>query len=194
MSPLYLYDGKLLLVDGKLATNQNCCCEEEKCPEPISYGIIDLGNFGWTNPPTKVGQSITATFTFEDSINCGLSTNENPQSGYGECSFTLTENTQVTLLVNGDTEDQLARYDYGWILIDGPGVPAAQVELDAAGDNVTYHVRIRSNGLEADCNMAPKNDQLQINIGPGKYVVIFQTNTVDSAFHQNMVHNFSVTW
>lgn len=28
MSPLYLYNGKFLLVDGKLATDQSCCCEE----------------------------------------------------------------------------------------------------------------------------------------------------------------------
>lgn len=28
MSPLYLYNGKLLVVDGKLAINQNCCCGE----------------------------------------------------------------------------------------------------------------------------------------------------------------------
>jgi hypothetical protein len=27
MSPLFTYNGKLLVVDGKLATNQNCCCE-----------------------------------------------------------------------------------------------------------------------------------------------------------------------
>jgi hypothetical protein len=32
MSPLYLHDGKLLLVDGKLAANEACCCN--KCSGP----------------------------------------------------------------------------------------------------------------------------------------------------------------
>ena len=34
MSPLYLYDGKLLAVDGKLAGNENCCCDQ------FEYGIL----------------------------------------------------------------------------------------------------------------------------------------------------------
>lgn len=32
MSPLYLYEGKLLIVDGKLAADENCCCGEGGCP------------------------------------------------------------------------------------------------------------------------------------------------------------------
>lgn len=36
VSPLYLYNGKLLVVDGKLATGQNCCCDEDPPPEPSS--------------------------------------------------------------------------------------------------------------------------------------------------------------
>jgi hypothetical protein len=28
MSPLFTYKGKLLVVDGKLAANENCCCDQ----------------------------------------------------------------------------------------------------------------------------------------------------------------------
>ena len=31
MSPLFRYNGKLLVVDGKLATNENCCCKNGIC-------------------------------------------------------------------------------------------------------------------------------------------------------------------
>jgi len=194
MSPLFTYKGKLLQQNGKLANSQNCCCE--KCPEPAAFGMVEnpLINFGWTKPPTKAGKSITATFTFEDSFNCGTEINFNRQTGIGTCDFTLSENTQVTLSVNGKTENENANYDYGWILIEGPGVPAPQVEQDASLNNKTFHVRIKSEGLNNQCQMFDKNDQLQINIGPGKYTVTFQVDTVDALFHQNMVHNFSVTW
>jgi hypothetical protein len=34
MSPLYLHNNKLLVVGGKLAVNEACCCEEPGCPCP----------------------------------------------------------------------------------------------------------------------------------------------------------------
>lgn len=37
MSPLYLQDGKLLIKDNALATNNNCCCGSEKCVCPWNY-------------------------------------------------------------------------------------------------------------------------------------------------------------
>jgi hypothetical protein len=188
MSPLFTYKGKLLVVDGKLAAGPDCCCG---CPEPVAFGMVEnpLINFGWTKPPTKKARSITATFTFEDSINCGLRTNPNTQRGSGECSFTLSENTQVTLRVDGNTEDHTPGFDYGWILITGPGVPPSK---QIGGAN--YHVLIGSTENDNRCQMFNKNDQVQMNIGPGRYTVFFNVNTIDPEFHQNMVHNFSVTW
>jgi len=193
MSPLFTYKGKLLVVDGKLAAGPDCCCIEE-CPEPAAFGMVEnpLINFGWTKPPTKKARSITATFTFEDSGNCGLETNPDSQTGNGECSFTLSENTQVTLRVDGNTEDENPGFDYGWILITGPGVPPSK--KDAQGREVDHHVLIGSTENGNQCQMFNKNDQVQMNIGPGKYTVFFNVDTFDGAFHQNMVHNFSVTW
>jgi hypothetical protein len=37
MSPLYLHDGKLLLVDGKLAANEACCCDGACCLPGICW-------------------------------------------------------------------------------------------------------------------------------------------------------------
>jgi hypothetical protein len=202
MSPLFTYKGKLLQQNGRLANNKNCCCE--KCPKPEAYGLVEDPpiNFGWTKPPTRAGRSITATFTFEDSAalsgagGCGTATNPRTQTGIGTCDFTLSENTQATLNVSGKTEEQNAKYDYGWILIEGPGVPTPQIEQDAIGNDKTFHVRIMSTEQNTGCEMSPnpKSDQLQINIGPGTYTVTFQVDTVDGLWHKNMVHNFSVTW
>jgi hypothetical protein len=175
-------------------------CDSCKCNEPAAFGMVEnpLINFGWTKPPTKDCGSITATFTFEDSGEeegmCGTAINPGIQTGIGTCDFTLSENTQVTLNVSGNTEDQNPKFDYGWILIEGPGVPAPQVEKDGFEQNKTFHVRIRSTEEEKGCAMSPKSDQLQINIGPGTYTVTFQVDTVDGKWHENMVHNFSVTW
>lgn len=38
MSPLYLYNGQLLITDGKIAGNQSCCCEPP--PPPCEYRYI----------------------------------------------------------------------------------------------------------------------------------------------------------
>ncbi len=37
MSPLYLWNGKLLMVDGALAGDQNCCCGDSDSDSP-PYG------------------------------------------------------------------------------------------------------------------------------------------------------------
>lgn len=84
VSPIYLYNGKLLVVDGKLATGQNCCCdnatnppEETACadqckdvvlailgdvtntgPSDMSANINALENAGYTN--------VTVNITTED--------------------------------------------------------------------------------------------------------------------------------
>jgi|688.fasta_scaffold07784_6 hypothetical protein len=49
MSPLFTYNGKLLVVDGKLAANENCCCgcDCDACnieSETVYYGALN-GNF-----------------------------------------------------------------------------------------------------------------------------------------------------
>lgn len=194
MSTLYLYDGKLLAVDGKLATNENCCCDTG-CPEPTTNGVIDLVNFGWTKPPTKTNNSITAIFKFEDSKggfgSCGLMNGPNQQTGTAQCSFTLNENKLVTLLVDGNTEDESPGFDYGLITIEGVGVPPTQNDPFRGKP---YHVFISSSASGNGCDMFSKNDQLQINLDPGVYTVFFNVDTVDPAWHQNMIHNFSVTW
>lgn len=194
MSPLYLYNNKLLYKDGKLAIDEQCCCDN--CPTPTTLGVIDTINFGWTTPPTKNNNSIVAVFTFEDSNHgenggCGNSANDQPQSGSGQCSFTLTENKQVTLQVNGNVEKQQQNFDYSWIRIEGPGVPATNIDIPYAHQ---YHVQIKSTAQGQECAMENKNDQLQINIGPGEYTVFFNSNTRDQLYHQGMVHNFNVNW
>jgi hypothetical protein len=198
MSPLFTYNGKLLTVQGKLASGPNCCCG---CPQPESEVVVDPENFGWTKPPTKAARSITATFTFEDSAGpgpngCGTAAGILPQSGKATCSFFLSENTQVTLDVTGDVEGQTPGFDYGWIVITGPGVPPTKLDEFAGpfARNISSHVIIGSSASGNGCSMFNKNDQVQMNIGPGKYIVTFEVNTFDNAYHQNMVHNFSVTW
>ena len=51
MSPLYTQDGKLLVVDGKLAGNENCCCDDCFCwvewqssTTNSASGIITVGD------------------------------------------------------------------------------------------------------------------------------------------------------
>jgi len=50
MSPIYLYDGKLLVVDSKLAGNENCCCdcfcwvEWQSSTTNSASGIIQVGD------------------------------------------------------------------------------------------------------------------------------------------------------
>lgn len=46
MSPLYLYNGKLLTVDGKLAINANCCCDEE-CLSPCQSSVPNVVPIAW---------------------------------------------------------------------------------------------------------------------------------------------------
>lgn len=59
MSPLFTYNGKLLVVDGKLATNENCCCDQ------FEYGILTCNanfvtddNFDVLLNGTKIGTHI----------------------------------------------------------------------------------------------------------------------------------------
>lgn len=44
MSPLFTYNGKLLIVDGKLAADENCCCDKGfccRCIGPIyAYSVV----------------------------------------------------------------------------------------------------------------------------------------------------------
>ena len=50
MSPLYLYNGKLLVKDGALATNENCCCVECCGTQPaitINFGPDATGGFAF---------------------------------------------------------------------------------------------------------------------------------------------------
>lgn len=166
------------------------------CPSPTSSGIINPNSAGWTTPPTKTPTSITAVFTYEDSSNggaggCGAFTNPNAQSGSGSCSFALSEEQQVKLKVFGDTENHSEGFDNSWILISGPGVPSASTY---GVKGYSYHVRIGSLGNGSQCNMFSKSDENTYTLGPGTYTVNFDANTYDNLFHQNMVHNFEVTW
>lgn len=171
------------------------------CPVPTSSGIINPSSAGWTTPPTKTSTSINAVFTYEDSGGgggvigengtCGAGTNPNTQTGSGSCSFTLSEEQQVKLKVFGNTEDQSDAFDNAWILLSGPGVPPDSVY---GPRGYSYHVRIGSLGLGQGCNMFSKSDENTYTLGPGTYTVNFEANTYDSLYHQNMVHNFEVTW
>jgi hypothetical protein len=55
MSPLYFNNGKLLIVNGKLATNSNCCCEDEDCTTcDCGQWIVELQQ---STVPNEQGQS-----------------------------------------------------------------------------------------------------------------------------------------
>jgi hypothetical protein len=45
MSPIYLYDGKILVRNNKIATNENCCCiiTPTNTPTPTSTPIFGFG-------------------------------------------------------------------------------------------------------------------------------------------------------
>lgn len=86
MSPLYTYNGKLLIKDGALATSQSCCCDTGgQCPPSSFYDSlcvsIDVQSYGaslqasgqlfnngsWSemrlpNPP-NIGASLTISCT-----------------------------------------------------------------------------------------------------------------------------------
>ena len=57
MSPLYLYNNKLLINDGKLAANENCCCSQ--CSLCINVSASARSDFiGDCNPPVTLKRRI----------------------------------------------------------------------------------------------------------------------------------------
>lgn len=76
MSPLYVYNGKLLVRDGKLATDQNCCCECNcnncACTFTITFqdtNVIPNGDpISVYEPP---GSGTSACWSFSVGLRCG---------------------------------------------------------------------------------------------------------------------------
>lgn len=84
MSPLYLYQGKLLHKNGKLATDEKCCCEECCIKE----------NFSIEGIPGQVGDCQAVAYG-EKTIN------RPPCAGEGVVLVEITGGVDDELLVDG---------------------------------------------------------------------------------------------
>jgi hypothetical protein len=150
MSPLFTYNGKLLVVDGKLATNENCCCGDCCIDEEFSISGIS-GNVG----------DCQAT-------EYGLRTINRPNcAGTGPVTVTIYGEVDDELIVNGViTEPGLYPFVRcnGAHLVGGPAPPGSeyasggysfvlndQTFTIAAGDNhggnTGYSLKICFNSL-----------------------------------------------
>ena len=189
MSPLYRYNGKLLQRYGKLATSEKCCCKEECFIE--EFGLYSPSS-GWTTKDIDALPKtlpIAVAFKFEDSTSeeyglepCNGSNGE-PQSGQIFCYFTLSEESQVQVVVNGNVETHNPGFDRSSIFINNDG---------ARPDEAVVSIFSTKNNLQG-CIMEYADDAAVISLPAGIHRYIFRANTGDAAWHKDMTHSFSIT-
>jgi hypothetical protein len=146
MSPLYLYNGKLLVRSGGLAAAQSCCCD---CPEYTAYVRSGFGSNGvptfdgspfWTadNGPTLSGSiwiwssylvaNPTQTETF--SLNHSFSVPAN--AAITSVVFRVAADNFATISVNGVTANIPASFNR----VDGVPVAVPLNTLVPGGANL----------------------------------------------------------
>lgn len=178
MALLTLIDG-LLRVSGNdlvrsASAEEPCCCSD--CPEECqitTFGLTESGS-GWSveEPPEKL--PIEVTFTYENAAGCAGGTNPNPQGGVIQCCFRLSEAGDVELRVSGNTEREQINFDVGEITVG----------------NVL--ARIKGTEEYLGCQMGNQSDTKVVNLPAGVHTYIFNADTGDGAYHQNMVHTFRI--
>lgn len=131
MSPLYLFNGKLLVRDGALATNSGCCCTKYYCyrsKDPVdctTYGcygsngqvdgyriICDTGN--------PIGLINVFSTGIEFSTNIACDPNSCNATPYGQVTINIPENAPSPAIINitGSVDDEL--------IVDGQVIEAGQ--------------------------------------------------------------------
>ena len=76
MAPIYLYNGGILLRDGKVAVNQNCCCSSSSCCDNLfysgnSYTIRINFSRPWGGTCTDVPLD-TSVYSLTGGVNCNF--------------------------------------------------------------------------------------------------------------------------
>lgn len=198
MSPLILYNNKILLVDGKLAANINCCCGKNPCQCCWSPS----NKLGCNNSPqvtVNAGTPPSLKIEFEDSAS-------------GECGGTCGIGQSINLYTKIET-----RADGGVLTADltgnvetyNPGFERLTVTINASdGSSVSKTIQsVKNRQFDANsdgtnipcdqlgdcCQMEIVSDSMSINLPKGCHTIEVSSSTIDELWHKNAYHEINFT-
>ena len=124
MSPLFTYNGKLLVVDGKLATNSNCCCG--KCCKFVTWTFStgECGGGETTLNTVEVEADCYSYFLWEDNDCVNGLVGRDCGDPNGQC------NVYARVKVTGDTPGviEYLQSAYGEEVVWGPEAPGGRCD------------------------------------------------------------------